>query len=82
MIDIDYSNWKNISDVTPYKGQIVEVLVCTPAVYSGRNELGYPIWDFFTGIDSVIYWRFPNNPAVYPWVHQKLIEKDNNNYQK
>ncbi len=82
MIELDFHSWKNVNEVSPYKGQIVEVLVCTPAIYSGKNEFNCPIWDCFSGIESVLYWRFPSNPIVYPWVNQQLIERDNNNFQK
>ncbi len=79
MINItDYHYWEKVDDRKPFKGQIVEVLVCMPAIYEGENQYGVYIWDQIEGLDRVVYWRIPRDAVIYPYVQKKLLERVTN----
>ncbi len=77
--DLYYYDWHKVLDSTPYKGQIVEVLVYMPAIYEGQNEYGCYLWDQIDGLDRVVYWRIPQDAIIYPYVQKKLLERTQQN---
>ncbi|NBV40342.1 hypothetical protein EBR77_00695 [bacterium] len=72
-----YRDWISLEDRKPYKTQVVEVLTYQPAVYVGENEYGCDIWQQYTILDRVIYWRPLIDRKAYQIIYPEILKKHN-----
>ncbi len=57
--------WEDLKITQPHKGQVIEVLVWKPAVYKGLNDYGYHEFLTLDYLETVYYWRLPEDRYAY-----------------